>query len=98
MKPSAPVTMNALFQPNASAIGGISSGVRTAPTFGAVFMSPMPSERSFSGRYVAMLFTAAGVWTDSATASTARAATNCCMDVANACAMPARLHTPTAIM
>ncbi len=44
-----------------------------------------------------MLFTAAGVCTDSATASTARAATNCCMEVANACAMPARLQTPTAI-
>ncbi len=49
-KPSAPVTMKAVFQPKASAIGGISSGVRIAPTFGAVFISPMPSERSLIGR------------------------------------------------
>jgi hypothetical protein len=48
--PGAPVTMKAAFQPKASAIGGISSGVRIAPTFGAVFISPIPSDRSLMGR------------------------------------------------
>ena len=68
-----------------------------APMFGAVLMMPSPSERSCSGRYRAAAFTAAGVFTDSAAASAMRAATNCPMVAAKACAMPARLHAATAV-
>ena len=68
-----------------------------APMLGAVLMSPSPSDRSASGRWRAAAFTAAGVLTDSAAASAMRAATNCPMVAATACAIPARLHAATAV-
>ena len=59
-KPSAPVRMKAIFHPHASAITGTSSGVATAPMFGARFMIPSASERSSPRNHVATVFTAAG--------------------------------------
>ena len=96
MKPSDPVTTNAARQPNATANGGINSGVTIAPMLGAVLTSPMPSERARSGRYTAAALIAAGVLTDSAEARAIRASTNCWTLAASACPIPARLHKATA--
>ena len=89
--------MNAACHPNASANGGISTGVRIAPILGAVLIRPIATLRVRSGRYIVAALTPAGVETDSPAASTIRAATNCCTVPASACAMPAMLHVATAM-
>ena len=84
MNPTAPVMTNAIFHPNATAIAGTTSGVATAPMFGAVFMMPSASERSPPRNQVATVLTAAGVPTASVTPSAMRTPTKPATVVTNA--------------
>ncbi len=90
------MTKNAAFQPNATANGGMISGVRIAPILGAVLITPSAWLRCTGVMYSVAAFTPAGVLTVSPIPSTTRAPTNCDTVLATACAIPARLQTSTA--
>ena len=94
-KPSTPVRMKAIFDPHASATTGTSSGVATAPMFGARFMIPSASERSSPRNHVATVFTAAGRLIASNAASATRVVKNPVTVVTSTCVIWAILHPPT---
>src|SRR5688572_32742456 len=68
----APITINAVCQPQLTAIQGTVKGARIAPTLAPELKIPVANERSFLGKYSAVALMAAGKLPASPIANTAR--------------------------